>query len=183
VARKPAALAKELGVSGSTLGLWLNFGVNAPSYAGKHLQERRMQIDIKLRELIGVGFDEVFPVELRTEAFKAKQKKMDQVYDLPIEQLVFAGAMPALPPSPLDLAESQQRREICSEVLDTLRPREAMVIRMRFGLDGEGEATLRDVSDRFGWKSTERARQVEARALRKLREPQRARVLKGFVSV
>ena len=60
-------------------------------------------------------------------------------------------------------------------LLETLTPREATVIRMRFGLDGSGEHSLEQVGERFG-VTRERIRQIEAKALRKLKHPSRSRI-------
>ena len=66
-------------------------------------------------------------------------------------------------------------------MLQTLSPREERVIRLRFGLDNEGhERTLEEVGQNFN-VTRERIRQIEAKALRKLRHPSRARVLKNFI--
>ncbi len=71
-------------------------------------------------------------------------------------------------------------REITDEVLQTLSPREEKVIKMRFGLGAQGEeTTLEEVGQSFD-VTRERIRQIEAKALRKLRHPSRARLLKPF---
>jgi RNA polymerase primary sigma factor len=72
-------------------------------------------------------------------------------------------------------------REITDEVLATLSPREEKVIKMRYGLGPIGEEhTLEEVGQDFS-VTRERIRQIEAKALRKLRHPSRARLLKGFI--
>jgi RNA polymerase primary sigma factor len=72
-------------------------------------------------------------------------------------------------------------REVAGDVLQTLSPREEKVIRLRFGLDIEGrERTLEEVGEDFQ-VTRERIRQIEVKALRKLRHPSRARVLKNFI--
>ena len=73
-------------------------------------------------------------------------------------------------------------REVTDEVLQTLSPREEKVIKMRFGLSTEGEEhTLEEIGENFD-VTRERIRQIEAKALKKLRHPSRARLLKNFVS-
>ena len=64
----------------------------------------------------------------------------------------------------------------------TLTPRETLVITQRFGLDGAGERTLEEVAQAYA-VSRERIRQVEAKAMRKLRHPSRSRTLRPFASV
>jgi RNA polymerase primary sigma factor len=72
-------------------------------------------------------------------------------------------------------------RDVAGHVLQTLSPREEKVIRLRFGLDSDGrERTLEEVGEDFQ-VTRERIRQIEVKALRKLRHPSRARVLKNFI--
>lgn len=66
------------------------------------------------------------------------------------------------------------------EVLDTLTPREEMVIRLRFGLDDGKTRTLEEVGRVFK-VTRERIRQIEAKALRKLRQPSRSKKLRDFL--
>ncbi|MBI3696083.1 MAG: RNA polymerase sigma factor RpoD, partial [Acidobacteria bacterium] len=66
------------------------------------------------------------------------------------------------------------------QVLKTLTPREEKVIKMRFGLDDGNEHTLEELGQRFA-VTRERIRQIEAKALRKLRHPSRSRHLRAFV--
>jgi RNA polymerase primary sigma factor len=67
-----------------------------------------------------------------------------------------------------------------AHVLRTLNEREESIIRMRFGLEDGTERTLEEVGERFH-VTRERIRQIEAKALRKLRQPSRSRRLKTFV--
>ena len=71
-------------------------------------------------------------------------------------------------------------KEYTSQVLRTLTPREERVIKMRFGLEDGSEHTLEEVGQSFQ-VTRERIRQIEAKALRKLRHPSRSRKLKAFV--
>jgi RNA polymerase primary sigma factor len=85
----------------------------------------------------------------------------------------------SLTPSPTESANEQLLREKVEEVLGTLSPREARVLRMRFGLCGERPYTLEEVGQKFGL-TRERIRQIEGRALRRLRHPRRARQLQEY---
>ncbi|HHY92005.1 MAG TPA: RNA polymerase sigma factor RpoD, partial [Firmicutes bacterium] len=80
-------------------------------------------------------------------------------------------------PSPADAASFSLLREQLEEVLETLTPREKKVLRLRFGLDDGRARTLEEVGQTFG-VTRERIRQIEAKALRKLRHPSRSRKLK-----
>ena len=80
---------------------------------------------------------------------------------------------------PLDAAIESDLRDTVSRLLGTLTPREERVLRMRFGIGTKSDHTLGEVGDQFS-VTRERIRQIEARALRKLKHPARARVLRSF---
>lgn len=82
--------------------------------------------------------------------------------------------------SPLDAATSWGLSESTREVLAGLTPREAKVLRMRFGIDMANDHTLEEVGKQFD-VTRERIRQIEAKALRKLRHPNRSEQLKSFL--
>jgi len=82
--------------------------------------------------------------------------------------------------SPSDAVINVNLKEQTSQVLKTLTPREEKVIKMRFGLDDGSEHTLEEVGQSFA-VTRERIRQIEAKALRKLRHPSRSRKLRAFV--
>ena len=82
--------------------------------------------------------------------------------------------------SPQDAADSEGMSETVREMLGTLTPREAKVLRMRFGLSMNTDHTLEEVGKQFD-VTRERIRQIEAKALRKLRHPSRAERLKSFL--
>ena len=82
--------------------------------------------------------------------------------------------------APAEAAVYAGLREATREVLDTLTPREAKVLRMRFGIDMSTDHTLEEVGKQFD-VTRERIRQIEAKALRKLRHPTRSERLKSFL--
>jgi RNA polymerase primary sigma factor len=82
--------------------------------------------------------------------------------------------------SPSDAVINLNLKEQTSSVLKTLTPREEKVIKMRFGLDDGSEHTLEEVGQSFA-VTRERIRQIEAKALRKLRHPSRSRKLRAFL--
>src|SRR5680860_18658 len=83
-------------------------------------------------------------------------------------------------PAPAEAASFILLKEQLEEVLDTLTPREEKVLRLRFGLDDGRTRTLEEVGQEFG-VTRERIRQIEAKALRKLRHPSRSKKLKDYL--
>ena len=83
-------------------------------------------------------------------------------------------------PAPSEAAASAILKEQIAEVLDTLTDREQKVLRLRFGLDDGRSRTLEEVGKEFN-VTRERIRQIEAKALRKLRHPSRSRKLREFL--
>ncbi len=86
----------------------------------------------------------------------------------------------AMAESPLDSATVESLRETVHGVLSQLTPREAKVLRMRFGIDLTTDHTLEEVGKQFD-VTRERIRQIEAKALRKLRHPSRSEQLRSFL--
>jgi len=84
-------------------------------------------------------------------------------------------------PAPADAASYQLLREQLSSVLATLTPREELVLKLRFGLDDGRTRTLEEVGQEFDI-TRERIRQIEAKALRKLRHPSRSKRLKDYLN-
>jgi RNA polymerase primary sigma factor len=83
-------------------------------------------------------------------------------------------------PAPADAASFTLLKEQLEDVLDTLTPREERVLRLRFGIDDGRSRTLEEVGQNFG-VTRERIRQIEAKALRKLRHPTRSHKLRDFL--
>lgn len=83
-------------------------------------------------------------------------------------------------PAPAEAAAFTMLKEQLMDVLDTLTPREEKVLRLRFGLDDGRARTLEEVGKEFN-VTRERIRQIEAKALRKLRHPSRSKKLKDFL--
>jgi RNA polymerase primary sigma factor len=83
-------------------------------------------------------------------------------------------------PTPIQSAYTKLLKEKVEEVLDTLPPRESRILRLRFGLEDGKNYTLEEVGEKFGL-TRERIRQIESKALRRLRHPRRARQLKDYL--
>ena len=84
-------------------------------------------------------------------------------------------------PTPPQSAYQNLLREKVEEVLATLTPREARILRLRFGLQNGRSYTLEEVGQKFGL-TRERIRQIEGKALRRLRHPRRSRQLREYLS-
>jgi RNA polymerase primary sigma factor len=84
--------------------------------------------------------------------------------------------------SPIDAASMEGLKEATQYVLSGLTPREAKVLRMRFGIDMNTDHTLEEVGKQFD-VTRERIRQIEAKALRKLRHPTRSEQLRSFLDL
>jgi len=84
--------------------------------------------------------------------------------------------------SPVDSATTTSLNDSTREVLSSLTPREAKVLRMRFGIDMNTDHTLEEVGKQFD-VTRERIRQIEAKALRKLRHPSRSEMLRSFLDL
>jgi len=83
-------------------------------------------------------------------------------------------------PTPMEVTYKSMLRDKIDEVLNTLSPREARILRLRFGLDSGRAYTLEEVGSKFGL-TRERIRQIEGKALRQLRHPKKARQLKDYL--
>jgi RNA polymerase primary sigma factor len=83
---------------------------------------------------------------------------------------------------PLDAAILSNLRDTTTRVLSSLTPREERVLRMRFGIGMSTDHTLEEVGKQFK-VTRERIRQIEAKALRKLKHPTRSRKLRGFLNL
>ena len=81
---------------------------------------------------------------------------------------------------PLEAALQSDLRDAVTRALENLTPREERVLRMRFGLGTNSNSTLEEVGQTFS-VTRERIRQIEAKALRKLKHPSRSRALRSFL--
>lgn len=121
--------------------------------------------EAKVREIIKIAQE---PVSLETPIGEEEDSHLGD----------FIQDEDALPPA--DAASNALMKEMLWDVLNTLTSREAKVLRLRFGLDDGNPRTLEEVGKEFN-VTRERIRQIEAKALRKLRHPSRSRKLKDFL--
>ena len=126
--------------------------------------ELDMPVD-KVREIMRVAQE---PVSLETPIGKEEDSHLGDF--IPDDEA----------PAPADAASHTLLKEQLGDVLSTLTPREAKVLRLRFGLEDGRQRTLEEVGKEFD-VTRERIRQIEAKALRKLRHPSRSKKLKDFL--
>lgn len=119
----------------------------------------------KVREIMKIAQD---PVSLETPIGEEEDSHLGDF--IPDDEV----------PQPVDAATSTLLKEQLMEVLNTLTPREEKVLRLRFGIDDGRQRTLEEVGKEFN-VTRERIRQIEAKALRKLRHPSRSRKLRDFL--
>ena len=132
-----------------------------PEEIAEHLD---MSVD-KVREILRVSQD---PVSLETPIGEEEDSHLGDF--IPDDDAL----------APADAASMSLLKEQLDEVLQTLTPREAKVLRLRFGLEDGNPKTLEEVGKEFN-VTRERIRQIEAKALRKLRHPSRSKKLKDFL--
>lgn len=126
--------------------------------------EMEMDVD-KVREIMKIAQE---PVSLETPIGEEEDSHLGDF--IPDEEIL----------APADAATFTMLKEQLMEVLDSLTPREQKVLKLRFGLDDGRARTLEEVGKEFD-VTRERIRQIEAKALRKLRHPSRSKKLKDFL--
>lgn len=165
------------GISATRLGTIINLKISPKTIAGEW-----KPVSLKLADILGFSTEELFPDSLyRLELPKSIQRTYKSVEVLSLQE----AAQLRLPSADMGVDEEifrAQEGKVITEALTTLTPQEEQVLRMRFGLDGQGEHTLQEVGDKFG-RNRERIRSIEVKALRKLRHPNRARKLHPLLGV
>ncbi|QJC31671.1 RNA polymerase sigma factor RpoD [Enterobacteriaceae endosymbiont of Donacia tomentosa] len=131
----------------------------------EELSERMMIPEDKIRKVLKIAKE---PISMETPIGDDEESHLgDFIEDNTLEL-------------PLDSATSESLRLATYNILSSLTPREAKVLRMRFGIDMNSDHTLEEVGKQFD-VTRERIRQIEAKALRKLRHPSRSEILKSFL--
>ena len=130
----------------------------------EELAERMLMPEDKIRKVLKIAKE---PISMETPIGDDEDSHLgDFIEDTTLEL-------------PLDSATSESLRSATHDVLAGLTAREAKVLRMRFGIDMNTDHTLEEVGKQFD-VTRERIRQIEAKALRKLRHPSRSEVLRSF---
>lgn len=184
------ALAREIGISESTLGGWLNMrkvpacGRELSTSTRRTARARKItsKAVVRLCELTQCTPEELFPGYIREHLSVFAPKTTTVALTAPVVRQLSqkqAGRLPS-PTASRSTAELQELRQRIEEVLPTLSYREREIIKLRYGLGDGYSYTLEEVGHIF--KTTrERIRQIEAKAIRKLQQPSRSQQLVGFL--
>jgi RNA polymerase sigma factor (sigma-70 family) len=175
-------LAKALGIQYQSLANLMTLKKGAgPKFLylhWDHIQKVLMELTGRLWEP-----EDVFPA-LTAGARKklaAEQAVHGILPSATLEELAAAGAIPALPPSPEEAVSQAELKKNVDRALRSLTPREAQVLRRHFGLNAdETEETMGEIGESLDVQRS-RISQIEHVALRKLRHPSRAKLLKSFL--
>ena len=176
--RSSRKLLQELGREPSTEEIALDMEIIPPEHVAeiKALRAARKPLPPDLK-------DELFQAEARVRAvLKVSQEPLSLETPVGEEDDTHLGDFieDQKAPAPADAASHQLLREQVEDVLGSLGPRERRVLQLRFGLDNGRSRTLEEVGREFG-VTRERIRQIEAKALRKLRHPSRSKKLKDYL--
>ncbi|MFB6421795.1 MAG: RNA polymerase sigma factor RpoD [Candidatus Malihini olakiniferum] len=131
----------------------------------EELAERMLMPEDKIRKVLKIAKE---PISMETPIGDDEDSHLGDFIEDTMQEL------------PLDSATSESLRSATHDVLAGLTEREAKVLRMRFGIDMNTDHTLEEVGKQFD-VTRERIRQIEAKALRKLRHPSRSEVLRSFL--
>jgi len=163
------SLSKASGIPQGVLGNYENFK-SCPGILS--LNSERLENLLRLEELLGKKIEELFPPEYGL----AVSNKIKNRIEFVREQLYLPTARELLllptpeEEGPESQAIKEDLRKAVLESFKSLTKREVDVLKMRFGIDGNGEHTLEEVGDKWG-VTRERIREIEAMALRKLKHP------------
>lgn len=146
------------------------------TYGGKHPKQKLRPMCQRLAEILDHPVDWLFPADLYSIEWPRMVAREVSAHRFISLAAARSDKQLALPASQEDTVMQEELRDMISAALDTITPRERHVLSMRFGLDGEDEHTLGQVGKQLG-VGIERIRQIEAKAIRKLRHPSRSRRL------
>lgn len=133
----------------------------------------RAPSDKEIAQHLGVELDKVQTVMDLAQVSASLDTPVDDEGETSIGDLIADHSAE----NPMAAMIKEANKQIVASILDTLAPREAEILRMRFGINADKAMTLEEVGNHYGL-SKERIRQIENKAIRKLRNPARARMLK-----
>jgi len=178
-------LAAYLGVGATELGTWMNLK-RMPQFRGGPLREkRRKELNDKLLLLVGKGFDDVFPQAIRESGWLEQSHERESTHEIEVNRFYDLTDTERMVPAQQEADYTRKElKASVSKCLGQLTPREEKVLRMRFGIGEDDEdvdeKTLMVTGQALG-VTRERIREIEGRALRKLRHPRLSRALRPFV--
>ena len=178
------ALAAAIGISQQTVGNWLNlYGCPRPGiYKGGYTKEAEQ----RLEELAGVPIAELFPDGLHDlcKQMLPEDRRRVSMQEIPKERLIELTTKRAgrlhYEEKHDDRIEQQDMAELIRKATKTLSDREREIIDLRYGLKDGHTYTLEEVGHIFK-VSKDRIRQIEAKALRKLQQPERSQIIVGCI--
>ena len=173
------SLARLLGIPVGTLYNWIS--MNSCPTPGSYGKSYTPEVEVKLEQLAKEPIEDIFPAELRkaTKAIRNAPKVVAITKDIEparLEQTAVAGYLS----EPEQAFSDQSLKDDISSVLKSLTWREREIVRLRYGLGGTPPLTLEETAQVFTVTS-ERVRQVEAKAIRKLRQPHRSEHLESHL--
>ncbi len=184
-----SAVARKLDVSAAEFGHWVNLKECPPERPnGRRWDEEKLaKLEMAFMELTGKGIDELWPAEVRKAiaATSDRVSVIERTAEVDTEAYLSYGAhtRERLTHHVDIVALDDSLKDDVSAVLKTLSYREREIIKLRYGIGGDGITyTLEEVGQIFQINK-ERVRQIEAKALRKLQQPHRADGLRGHVDV
>lgn len=172
--------AKEIGFQSTRLGALIGLREAPIKKDGDFTDMAK-----KIMEVLGAAPSDLWTVEQLNMSLE--KNVWEDKYNTEMVRSILGGNVAQLEGSVYEESEKPEevlnKKELKAElekVLGTLTPRETKVLQLRFGLDGCGEHTLGEVGDMLNI-GKERVRQIEAKALRKMRDPSRSKAFKGHV--
>lgn len=171
-------LAEKVGVSRSIILDWETF-----RYYPRNNEKNARRIAL-LETVLDSTYDELFPEEYRRAVDLKLGRKVERTFEMTMPMLEADAVNGLLMPSVEDDYAVEELKDRVDKALSTLVPRQALVLRRRFGIAGDGleygdEQTLEEIAVDFG-VNRERVRQIEAKALRNLKHPSRGSILKSY---
>lgn len=161
-------LSRRTGISGSEIYRCLNLTVSGQRQDGNW----RLSV-CRLAKFFRCLPEDLYPPQHAAAPLPKRRAEFDMSLE-DIDWFLSGTKQLALPPD--ERMEKKDVADAISEVLNSLTPREQTVLRMRFGLDGQGERTLKEIANRLSITAA-RVGQIQAKAMRKLKHPARTMLL------
>jgi RNA polymerase sigma factor (sigma-70 family) len=181
------ALAQEIGVNKSVLSNWVNLRC-VPSYCSKRKKgrgrnwERSRRAVLRLCEICKCSAKDLFPDFLQSDEFRALPKTAEVRKEITYVGLEYAAKAVAALPAPEDVTDYDDLKDKIRAVLKSLTTRERKIIKLCYGLGEDSQSYTFEEIARMFKMTRERVRQIQLKALAKIREPVRRNQLRPFVN-